>query len=118
MAWNAAIVATFGVPVPGREAKALENFADSQTFFSKLAAAGKCSEPEAFLFWDGGGFMVVKGETPEILFEIVEMDEFRRETATASYTSQDFHFKIAATGERLGQYMANYATVGTELGYL
>jgi hypothetical protein len=118
MAWNAAIVATFGVPVPGREAKALENFADAQTFFAKLAADGRCSEPEAFLFWDGGGLMLVRGETPEVLFEILDMEEFRRQVATASFTSQDFHFEIAATGERLADLMSNYALVGTELGYL
>jgi hypothetical protein len=118
MAWNAAMVTTFGVPVPGREAQSLQVFADAQTFFGKLAADGKCSEPEAFLFADGGGILLVRGETLDVLYEIAEMDEFRRYTATALYTTEDFDLRFASTGEQLGEFLSIYAAVGTELGYI
>jgi len=118
MRWNAALVFTYGVPVPGREHKALENFADAQTFFGKLAADGKCSEPEIFHHGFGGGMMIVKVEHPEVIDEILMMDEGRKLLAIGSFTSSDFRYERFITGEALADGMMRYAGVGTELGYL
>ena len=37
--WKAALMISHGLPIPGREVKALTNFADAQTIFGKLAPA-------------------------------------------------------------------------------
>lgn len=117
MTWNAALVFSFGPPVPGREGAALANFAHAQGFFGQLAADGKC-EAEAYLWGYGGGLMIVKGESPQALSEILEMDESRKMLSTGSLTSQAFEYRMAAIGEKLAENMTNYAAVGTELGYL
>ena len=117
MTWNAALVFTFGAPVPGREAAALHNLADAQNFFGKLAAEDKC-ETESYLWMTGGGEMIVKGESPIALFEILGMEEARKLISVANYTSQDFGYRLAMTGEGLPDELAIYSSVGSELGYL
>ncbi len=118
MHWKAALVFKYGVPVPGREAKALENFADAQVFFGKKAADGICSEPEIFHTMYGGGMMIVRGEGLEILYEMMMLEEARMITMRATFTSTDFSWEPYTTGEQLIEGMTMYATVGTELGYL
>jgi hypothetical protein len=116
--WKAALMISYGLPIPGREVKALTNFADAQTIFGKLAADGKCAEPEIFHHTDGGGFMLLRAEGPEILHEILEMDEVRHAINTALYTSLDFHHEIMVTGDVLMERMAEYTSIGSELGYM
>ena len=82
-----------------------------------MAADGKC-EAETYLWGYGGGMMIVKGESPKALDEILGMDESRKILSTSSLTSQAFRYQMAATGERLADTMTNYAAVSTELGYL
>lgn len=117
MTWNAALVFTFGAPVPGREAAALQNLTDAQNFFGKLAIEEKC-ETETYLWMTGGGEMIVKGESPSALFEILGMEEARRLITAANYTSQDFGYRIAVTGDGLPNELGIYSSVGGELGYL
>jgi hypothetical protein len=90
-----------GVPVPGREGKALQNFADAQTSFGKLAADDKCSEPEIFHHGVGGGMPIVKAESPEILHEILLTEEAWKIISTASFTSAGFWCEMYNTGENL-----------------
>lgn len=116
--WKAALMISYGLPIPGREVQALTNLADAQTIFGKLAADGMCAEPEIFHHTDGGGFMLLRGETPQILHEILEMEEVRHAINTAIYTSLDFHHEIMVTGDFLMERMAEYTAVGSELGYV
>lgn len=118
MVWNAALVFSYGLPFPGRENAALTNFADAHTFFGKLAADGKCAEPEIFHHGYGGGMIIVKAETPEMLHEILLMDETRRLIAVTSFTTAGFKYEMYHTGEFLMDSMARYSAVGAELGYL
>ena len=41
MKWNAVLMIRYGLPVVGREAKAMEVFTDAFTTFGKLAAEGE-----------------------------------------------------------------------------
>ncbi len=115
--WNAALVFFYGVPVPGREAKALENFTDATTFFGKLAADGKCAEAEIFHYGFGGGMMILRAASVDDLQWILETDESKKLLATASFTSTEFRYDFMFTGERLMENMTNWTTVGTEMGY-
>lgn len=118
MGWNAALVFTYGLPVVGREAAALESLADGQVFFAKMAADGRCAEPEVFHHGYGGGMMIVRAETPNTLHDILMMDEPRALIAAAMFTTTKFHYEMFVTGEELIEAMGRYATVGTELGFL
>jgi len=118
MRWNAALVISYGVPVPGREAAALENFANAQVFFGKLAADGRCSEPEILHHAYGGGMMIVRAESTGTLDELLQLDEGRELLATASLTSSDFGYDFYMAGERLMEGLQIYAGVAERLGYI
>lgn len=118
MKWNAALMLSYTRPIPGREAKAMEVFADALTMYGKLAADGKCAEPEVFHHLIGGGMFIVKTENLEAAHEILDMDDIRRMLDVAMFTVEDFNVEIVVTGERLMQNMSLYTAIGTELGYI
>ena len=53
--WNAALKISYTHPMVGRETEALEVFSDGLVMWGKLAADGKCAEPEVFHHLVGGG---------------------------------------------------------------
>ena len=116
--WNAALKISYGVPVPGREAKAMEVFAGALAIYGKLAADGMCAEPEVFHHLVGGGMFIVKTESIGIANEILEMDDVRRMLDTAVFTVSDFDVEIMVTGGQLMSNMSLYTTIGAELGYI
>ena len=118
MTWNTALVFSYGLPVPGREVKAMEAFVDGQALFGKLAADGMCAEPEVFHHLHGAGMMIIRAETYEKLFTMLEKEEVKRLIDLCTFTAQDFEFTFMHTGELLMENMGLYATVGAELGYL
>ena len=118
MRWNAALLLTYTKPIPGREGKAMEIFADALTTFGKLAADGKCAEPEVFHHFIGGGMFIVKTEDFEAAHEILEMDDIRKMFDIAIFTVEDFNVEIVFTGERLMENMSLFTAIGTELGYI
>ncbi len=118
MKWNAALVLSYGKPVPGREAKAMEVFADGLTMFGKLAADEKCAEPEVFNHLVTGGMFIIKTESMEAIHHILEMDEIRRMLDVAMFTVEDFDVEMFVTGEHLMEAMSLYTAIGTELGYI
>lgn len=115
--WNTALVFRYGRPVAGREAKALETFTDANMFFGKLAADGKCAEPEFLQYPFGGGMMILRAKTFEDLQTILEYDEVRKLMAAASLTSTEFRYDFMVGGEVLMDGMANWTAVGTQMGY-
>lgn len=118
MKWNAALMLSYTKPVPGREAKAMEVFADALTMYGKLAADGKCAEPEVFHHMVGGGMFIVKTEHLEAAHEILNMDDVRKMLEVALFAVEDFNVEIVVTGDKLMENMSLYTAVGTELGYI
>lgn len=118
MSYNAALVISYGLPIADREKASLNVFSDGVTHFGKLAADGKCAEPEIFHRSYGGGFMIIKAEDTETIHEILALEETRRLIVNAEFTTMDFDFHIFNTGEELMENMAFYTTVGSDLGYL
>lgn len=112
-----AIVFTYTRPTPGREAKALEAFTDSLTFFGKLAADGKCGEPMVYLAPSGLGMMIIHGER-ETLFEITGSEEFARLYNKASFAVPDVNFDLVAAGEGVQEDMQVWSSIGLEIGYM
>ena len=118
MKWNAALVLSYGKPIPGREAKAMEVFADGLTMFGKLAADDKCAEPEVYNQLVTGGMFIIKTESMEAILHILEMDEIRRMFDVAMFTVEDFNIEMFLTGEHLMEAMSLYTEIGTDLGYM
>lgn len=118
MSWNYALVISYGLPIPGREAKALEAFADAQVLFGKFAADGNCAEPEALQKPFGGGMMIIRADGYEKLFDMLELDDTKHLMEVCLLSVQDFEYTFMHTGSLLMEDMGLYATVGAELGYL
>jgi hypothetical protein len=116
--WNAAIMISYRLPVPGREGKAMEVFADALTLFGKLAADNKCAEPEVFHHLSGGGMFVVKTESIEMAYEILDLDDVSKVIDVAVFTVSDFAIEVMITGGKLMGNMSQYTAIGTELGYI
>ena len=118
MTWNAALKISYARPMTGREAKAMEVFADALTIYGKLAADGKCAEPEVFHHLVGGGMFIIKCENVGKAFEILGLDDVRHMLDEAVFTVEDFDVEIMVTGGQLMSDMSLYTAVGTELGYI
>ena len=118
MTWNTALIFKYGLPVPGREEKAMEAFADAHTIFGKFAADGICAEPETFHHFFGGGMMVIRAESVEKLFFMLEQEDVKRLINVCTFTARDFEFSFMQTGEALMEDMGFFTRVGAELGYL
>ena len=118
MTWNAALKISYSRPTPGRDAKAMEVFANALTIYGKLAADGKCAEPEVFHHLAGGGMFMIKCETTQTAAEILALDDVRRMINEAVFTVEDFDIEIMVTGEQLMSNMSLFTAIGTELGYI
>ena len=114
---KAAIMFTYTRPTPGREAKALEVFTDSLTFFGKLAADGKCGEPMVYLAPLGLGMMNIHGER-ETLFQITGSEDFAKMYNKATFAVPDVKYELVAAGEGVQEDMQMWGAVGLELGYM
>lgn len=112
---KAAFVVTWSASVPGREKKALEYFREANDFFAKLAAEGKCTEPEFFIGPRDYKIWFVKGEY-ETLSELLTLPKVQEFIFANSLTTQDFAYFIAPVGT--DEYLKAYEQVGAKLGYL
>lgn len=101
--------------LPGREAKALANLADVRTFFGKLHAEGKVTEP-LILMHVNDGMMIVCGEL-ETMFEIMSRDEFMMLVDKALLTCEGFEYHTYFTGETMEHNLELYTKAGKELAF-
>ena len=118
MARKAALVTTWSQPARGRENKAVEGFMDFLTFWGKLAADGKVSEPEPFFSYDGGhGFAIVRGMS-DVLQQAIESEDHARIMTRAQLTVSDLRQELYVTGdEEIQRDLQIYTQSIAELGY-
>jgi hypothetical protein len=119
MARDAAIIATWGDAIPGREAKSLEVFTDFMEFWGKKAADGRVSQPQVFFNQDGSeGVFIVTGKS-DALMEIAESEEFEKLTAKGHMIVQDLksHVYYGGSDEEITRATRIFAEAGSELGY-
>jgi hypothetical protein len=120
MGRDAALIAMWGTPVPGREAKSLEVFMDFIGYWGKHHADGKCSEPKVYLNQDGSeGVFIVEGQS-DALSEIVESEEFEKLTAKGHAIVQNLrsHMYYGGTDAEIERGTRIFAEAGAELGYM
>ncbi len=117
MVVDSALVFTYTRPAVGREKEAFAVFQDAATFFGKLAADGRCLEPEFFVGPFAKGILVVKGSHDDLL-EIAQSEDFIKFYLRAGYAVKDIGYELFYFGERVTEIMGLWATVGQELGYM
>ncbi|MFA5891962.1 MAG: hypothetical protein WDA27_13595 [Actinomycetota bacterium] len=121
---NGAIIATWGTPVRGREAKALEVFGKVLAHYDDLAKQGRIHSHREYFSLTGnaskwGGMQIVEGETEELLK--LQMEEStRRLTAEAQQIVENFTVQICVGGSErsIADEMTMYAETLKALGYL
>ena len=92
-----ALVVTSGLPVVGREAQAIGNGRQSDAFWRKAAAEGRCSEPETFWSSTGPTMTIVKGETEDLQM-LMATAECQRLVMAAPLLFQDFRWELRLYG--------------------
>jgi hypothetical protein len=92
---------------------------DFLTYWGKLAADGKVSEPESYFSYDGGhGFGIVKGRS-DVLQQALESEEYEKVINKAQLTVQDLRQELYVTGdEEIQRGMRIFTEAANELGYL
>jgi len=113
---NSALIATWRMPLQGREKLALDYALEVNEYWGKLSAEGKSSEPEMFFFSDRGMWMV-KG-TPDALWQILEADESQRMMAQGNLLLGDFAYEFVKTGNAASEHLLRCAGVGQELSLI
>jgi hypothetical protein len=116
---NGATVIRWGTSVPGREAKGLEVFGNAITYFEGLSKKGRIHGHREYLALTGreGGFMIVEGDTEELL-KIVAEPETLALNSQAGAIVNDFEITVYAGGtdqaiqELIGTYSSSLATIG------
>jgi hypothetical protein len=120
MARDAAIIATWSTPIPGREAKSIEVFMEFMEFWGKKAADGRVSQPQVFFNQDGSeGVFIVTGKS-DALVEIAESEDFEKLTAKGQMIVQDLksHVYYGGTDDEITRGTRIFAEAGNELGYM
>jgi hypothetical protein len=114
---KAALVFTYTRPWAGRETMAMEAFSDALTFFGKLAADDKTSEPMLLMSTTGKSMMIVHGER-EFLHELIHTDDFLAMYMKASFAVPDIGYDIWGFGEQVAEMMALWGAKGAEFGLM
>ena len=88
-------------------------------YWGKQAAAGKCSEPEAFFAADGsGGMSIVRGKS-DALMEIATSDESLKLVEKGQLIVEGLTTAWYFTGqEEIQRLTSMFVATGQELGYM
>lgn len=114
---KAALVFTYTRPWAGRETMAMEAFSDALTFFGKLAADDKTSEPMLYMSTTAKSMMIVHGDR-EFLNELIHSDDFRSMYVKASFAVPDIGYEIWGFGDHVEEMMTLWGTKGAEFGLM
>ena len=118
---NGATVIRWGASVPGREAKGLEVFGKAIEYFEGLSKKGRIHGHREYIALTGeaGGFMLLEGDTKELVSLLVEPDVLAL-NSQAEAIVQDFSIRVFAGGtdQAIQELIGTYSTAVGELGYM
>lgn len=118
---NGATVIRWGAGVAGREAKGLEVFGKAIELFEGLSKKGVIQGHREYIALTGraGGFMLVEGETKELL-ALLAAPEILALNAQAESIVEDFSIQVFAGGtdQAIQEMIGTYSGALGELGYL
>lgn len=117
-----AVVITWGQGVPGREAKALQVFAEALEHATTLAKRGRIHGHKEYVSVTGdrgkvAGVQILDGEMDE-LQSVLTDEQFRRITLKAETVVQSFSIQLLSGGsdEAVGHAIETRSSVMEELG--
>ena len=114
-----ALFVGFGVPVRGREERAVEVFGEFVAMFGRMQSDGRIEGVDVTLLdphgGDLGGFFLVQGTAAQCA-ALPNDTEFRKAMIDAALIVDNLGVVPALTGEAVGPEMANYAAGVGKLG--
>jgi hypothetical protein len=114
-----ALFVGFGVPVRGREARALEVFNRFMEMFGRMQSDGRIESMDVALLdphgGDLGGFFMAHGSKQQCA-ALIDDEEFRRAVTDAGLIVENFGVVPASTGEELMAQMAMYGEAVQQVG--
>jgi hypothetical protein len=109
----------FGMPVRGREERALEVFNETVAMYGRMQSDGRIERFEATLLdphgGDLGGFFMIHGSEAQCA-ALPNDDEFRRSMIDAGLIVENLGVVPAVTGEGVGREMEMYADAVRKVG--
>lgn len=118
---NGATVIRWGANVPGREAKGLEVFGKAIEHFEGLSKTGRIHGHREYIALTGtaGGFMLLEGDTKELLALLAEPEILALNTQAEAIV-QDFSIQVFGGGsdQAIQELMGTYSTTLGSMGYM
>lgn len=102
---DAAMIVTWQGTIAGREEKALSYAAEVMEFWGRRAGEGRSSQPEIFMFEDGSGIWMVKGDR-DALIAIHDTEEAQLLTVKGELLLEHFHLEFAYAGQSAAAQLA------------
>jgi len=112
MKTNCALLVEWGMPVHGRETKALEEFMNHTTWWNELKSSGKIAEFRAYGDVTGAlshrsGFVILEG-TEEQIRTLHASDDFRTHLNRGALTVENVHVTLLETGDAMTTRLQRY----------
>jgi hypothetical protein len=114
-----AILIQWGLPIPGRERLALEEFSSFMQWTTKLATERKIERVGVYGVRAGtqqllSGFAIIEGDDAQIA-TVLASDEFRARSQRTMTVVQNLRIEPCEAGAAMATRMANYATALQQL---
>lgn len=114
-----ALFVGFGMPVRGREERAVEVFGECYSLFGRMQSDGRIEGMDVSLLdphgGDLGGFFMLHGSMAQCS-ALQDDEEFRRACIDASLIVENFGVVPAATGEGVMREMGMYSEAVAKVG--
>ena len=118
---NGATVIRWGASIPGREAKGLEIFGKAIEHFEGLSKTGRIHGHREYIALTGtaGGFMLLEGDTKELLALLGEPEILALNTQAEAIV-QDFSIQVFGGGsdQAIQELMGTYTSTLGDMGYM
>ena len=112
---NAAMVATWTHPFPGREEKALTYAKEVNEYWTEQATKGRCTAPEIYFSDAGIAFWLVRGEREQLLL-LSETDQARLLMMKGELLLDSFRVEFYHAGEAALDYLEQFGKALITIG--
>lgn len=117
---ESAIMMQWGMPFPGRETKALEEFTVNLNWWGQLQKDGKIESFSTYGMLSGNmqsfsGFAIVQGSEKQIT-ELMATEDYRKRIVRVAALVDNFSTHHAETGDKMMTRMQRYGMGLKELG--
>jgi hypothetical protein len=119
MAIESALIVEWGMPTPGRESKALEEFFSHVQWWTELKSKGTIGDFRIYGTANGdlgvsAGFVIIEGSGEQIT-KFQTSDEFRRSISRVSLITQHVNVRLLDTNDNMMKRMQTYGAAVKEM---